>query len=107
MRENLAVMIADLREDNGGRITSCTPAFARMYGYTPRELIGQPVHKLIQAQHREAHAQFLQQYIQAPTVRVMGDRRIPGLCKDGSIVTKTLWIRDTGEKGFAAVEAFD
>lgn len=106
LRQKIAVMLADLREQ-GGKIVACTPAFAQTYGYTVNELVGKSLDILLQDQHKETHQATLKQYIKSPTSRIMGDRRIPGKCKDGSIVTKTLWIRDTDEEGIAAVEVFD
>lgn len=74
--------------DDAGNIAYANQRLARMFGYDPPELLGQPVEKLVPERFRDAHAVDRRNFLKAPTIREMGSRReLTGLRKDNDEFT--------------------
>jgi PAS domain S-box-containing protein len=58
--------------DRSGRIMEANPAAERLFGYSPQELVGQPIELLLPAQLREFHRKHIEDYFAAPRTRAMG-----------------------------------
>jgi PAS domain S-box-containing protein len=72
-----------------GAIGSCNPAAARLYGYVPGEIVGQPADMLVPPGLRAAEAAVLQQIMAGEEVEPY---RTDRLCHDGSVVTVSVAI---------------
>jgi len=71
--------------DGEGLILLANTQAEALFGYTARELLGQPVEMLIPVDLQEAHRRYRQAYMAAPTRRPMGAGQVlSGRCKDGS-----------------------
>ena len=71
--------------DSAGKIVFVNSQAERVFGYAPRELLGQPVETLIPEQVRHAHVRDRTEYIAAPRTRPMGlGLELRGRRKDGS-----------------------
>jgi PAS domain S-box-containing protein len=81
--ETAAEAIVTIEET--GAIESVNPAAGRMFGYTPRELIGRNVSVLMAEPERGEHDSYLRRYFQTGVGRVIGvGREVLCLRKDGS-----------------------
>jgi PAS domain S-box-containing protein len=58
--------------DRSGRIVMANPATGRMFGYSPNELIGQPIEILIPARLHGTHGGHRDRYFAEPQSRPMG-----------------------------------
>lgn len=71
--------------DVSGAIAMVNPSLARMFGYTPEELLGQAVEILVPAIFRARHAKWREDFLHRPVSRQMAAMRdISGVRKDGS-----------------------
>ncbi len=71
--------------DKGGAITLVNAQTEKLFGYSPAELIGQPVEILIPERYGEQHPHYRQGFIHDPHVRPMGmGLELFGRRKDGS-----------------------
>jgi len=71
--------------DCAGKIVFLNSQAERVFGYAPKELLGQPVETLIPEQVRHAHVRDRTEYIAAPRTRPMGmGLELRGRRKDGS-----------------------
>ena len=71
--------------DAQGVIVTANQAFDLMFGWTPGELIGQSIERLLPSALREAHARRRTDYFAAPRPRLMGGGlHLIGERKDGS-----------------------
>ena len=71
--------------DNEGTVLLTNARLERMFGYTQKELIGQPVETLIPGKLHSAHVTYRQDFARNPESRWMGaGRNLQGRCKDGS-----------------------
>jgi formate hydrogenlyase transcriptional activator len=71
--------------DEAGRIAFANSHVERMFGYDPRELLGQPVEVLAPEAVRGAHVRHRSEYEAAPRTREMGSNlELKGRRKDGS-----------------------
>jgi PAS domain S-box-containing protein len=64
----LSILVAD----EGGIIRLANPGTEKLFGYTKKELSGQPVELLIPLDLKENHRQYRQQYFDNPKARPMG-----------------------------------
>lgn len=71
--------------DSAGKIVFVNSHAARLFGYPPRELLGESLEVLIPEQIRQAHVRDRTEYVAAPRVRPMGmGLELRGRRKDGS-----------------------
>ena len=99
---SLAACLVSLEEST---ILGCTPVFADLFGYDSDELLGKHIDKLVPDEYREGHADLVENFRQNPRMIQMGDRRIPGKRKDGTLFTSTIWIIPNGK--YALLVAFE
>lgn len=71
-----------------GIIIEANRSACQLFGYSPEELTGSPVHLLLPPSYREQHADAFEQFVLGPeTQRHMGRRNsVLGYCKDGTLV---------------------
>jgi|GEM_PF-3216946 len=68
-----------------GRIIALNEAAGELFGYSPCELVGEPVESLLPERFREAHVGHRQGYAARPSRRAMGTRTgLVALRRDGS-----------------------
>lgn len=78
---------AALLVDAAGRITLVNAQAETLFGYSRRELIGQPVEILVPEAVRARHPELVAGYFRAPVVRALGKgRHLMAVRKDGSPV---------------------
>lgn len=71
--------------DTAGKIVFVNTQAERIFGYSPQELLGQPVETLIPEQIRHAHVRHRTEYAAEPHTRPMGvGLELRGRRKDGS-----------------------
>ncbi len=72
--------------DIDGKIRIANGAAHRMFGYEPRELLGQSIEMLVNQPQRAAHARHRQQFFEAPKERpMMHGLKLEGRRKDGTL----------------------
>jgi PAS domain S-box-containing protein len=71
--------------DSTGRVGTCNPAAARMFGYSPEEIIGRNVAMLMPEPHAGEHAGYMKTYAETGTGKIVGRgvREVMGRRKDG------------------------
>ncbi|MFN0030220.1 MAG: PAS domain S-box protein [Acidimicrobiales bacterium] len=80
-----------------GRIVHASGQVAALFGYTPEQLIGQPMELLVPEDQRSPHRRARSKYGRAPTVRPMGGSLdIVGCRRDGSQVPLDVWLAPLG-----------
>jgi len=72
--------------DDQGRLVYVNGQAERTFGWRRDELIGEPVERLVPAGEREGHAARREGYLRQPRLRQMGQGRLQGVRKDGSLV---------------------
>ncbi len=71
--------------DRRGLVTSVNPATEQLFGYTPRELVGQNVSILMPAPYKAEHDGYISRYLATGEPRIIGTGRdLVGRRKDGS-----------------------
>lgn len=71
--------------DEQGLVEMCNPAAARMFGYSPGEVQGRNVGRLMPEPHAEVHRRYVDRYRAAGDGKILGlVREVVGLRKDGS-----------------------
>ncbi len=72
--------------DDSGLVVLINAKVEEIFGYKPRELIGEPIHKLVPESYRLHHSGQLEAYFKNPSARKMGSENssLAGLRKDGS-----------------------
>jgi rsbT co-antagonist protein RsbR len=71
--------------DSSGKIVRANATVEGLFGYSPSELLNQPVEKLIPEEARRVHARHGAWYSAHPTKRPMGSNLdLYGLRRDGS-----------------------
>jgi PAS domain S-box-containing protein len=71
--------------DADGTILTVNPALETMFGWTPGELLGQSIERLVPAPLGQLHAQHRTEYFKAPRPRPMGQGlELVGARKDGT-----------------------
>jgi PAS domain S-box-containing protein len=73
--------------DKAGIIRLSNGSANRMFGYEAKELVGQPIEKLLPQGARATYASLIDKFSQAPTQRQMGaaSTRLEGCRRDGSL----------------------
>jgi PAS domain S-box-containing protein len=78
---------AILMVDGSGTIVLANPQAERLFGYAPRELLGQSIDQLVPERYRGTHGDERSKFYHDPAARPMGKGRdLFGLRKDGSEV---------------------
>lgn len=98
--------------DRDGLIVEANRQVANLFGWTPAELVGQPVEVLIPAELRANHVRLREHYSQYPELRAMGNGRrdnLVGLRRDGTVfpVDISLSPTQTSEGLFVAAAMRD
>lgn len=86
--------------DEHGLITSFSAAAERLFGYQEAEVLGQNVHMLMPAPHRQAHEGYMKRYLETGEKRIIGiGRVVEGKRRDGSVFPMELSVGEarTGE----------
>lgn len=88
-----AVVMTDLR----GRIQSVNPAMETMFGYPEKDLIGEPITKLMPREVAHHHPEYMTAYAEGKTTgRIMGNlRAVQGLRADGTRFTLQIAVTET------------
>ena len=81
--------------DVQGLIQMVNPAAARIFGYTPAELLGKNVRILMPSPHHEQHDGYLKNYRQTRKPKIIGiGREVDGKKKDGTIFPISLGVSE-------------
>lgn len=82
--------------DEDGIIESVNPAVTRIFGFAREELLGRNVHMLMPEPHHSAHVNYIQNYINSGTPKVIGGsgRELSGLRKDGTVLPLEVGISE-------------
>ncbi|NET32912.1 MAG: GAF domain-containing protein [Cyanothece sp. SIO1E1] len=89
LTDDLSVFIYDAIEvgicviDAEGLFVRVNPAYCRLYGYSPNELLGYPLTKVMPPEVHQAVIKMHQSFLEG---RHDGRGEWPGLCKDGSLI---------------------
>jgi PAS domain S-box-containing protein len=79
--------------DHEGLIKDLNPAAARVFGYSPEEVIGRNVKMLMPEPYRREHDGYLSNYLSTGQANVIGPgREVTGQRKDGSIFPMELAV---------------
>lgn len=93
--------------DDEGLVETFNPAAQRIFGYEPREVIGQNVRMLMPDPDRGRHDRYVADYLATGKARMMGSgREVTGLRKDGSTFPMELAISEfhlDGRKMFTGI----
>lgn len=81
--------------DERGRMELVNKAATRLFGYKPEEMVGQNVRMLMPNPHRDAHDQYINNYLETGMAKIIGiGREVNGLKKDGTIFPLRLSISE-------------
>lgn len=89
--------------DEAGRVRSFSSTAVRLFGWTPEEIFGQNVNRLMPEPYRSAHDGYLQRYYGTGERRIIGlGRVVIGERKDGSTFPMELSVGEirTGRERF-------
>ena len=89
LRESLAAVLVDLTDS---LIVGATPLANELFGYADNELVGKHLETLIPMQSRAVHRDFVAEYATRRRSLLMGDRRLPGLRRDGTVFSSSIWL---------------
>ena len=90
-----------------GKIVLLNPAAERMFGYTGKEVYGQPIEILIPDQYRKQHVALREGFYKNPSNRAMGHNRdLYGKRKDGTRIPVEVSLSHYNRNGELFVIAF-
>lgn len=70
--------------DEKGLMDTVNPAAAKLFGYEPREMIGQNISMLMPEPHRSLHDAYLARYLQTDEAKIIGiGREVLGIKRNG------------------------
>lgn len=86
--------------DQRGNVLALNPAAARIFGYSPEELVGRNISRLMASPDQAPHDDFLAHYLHARDTQVMGVRsEVLGRRKDGRGITLELSVSEFSDRG--------
>jgi PAS domain S-box-containing protein len=90
--ENIADALVTI--DDKGIIASVNPAACRLFGYEPKELIGENVLILVTASDRDHHDSYIQNYLRTGEGQILGKepREVKAHRKDGTVIDVELAV---------------
>lgn len=103
MMENAALLNAIIQNaidgiitiDANGLIETINPAGCKLFGYSPKEVIGRNISFLMPPPDKEQHDDYLHRYRHTGEAHIIGvGREVSGLRKDGSIFPFRLGVSD-------------
>ncbi len=90
--------------NTAGVIQTVNPAAARIFGYAPEEMVGNPITMLQIEPYRSEHDGYLARYLATgdPHIIGRGGREVPGRRKDGEVIPLELAVSEVrvGEQWF-------
>jgi PAS domain S-box-containing protein len=93
--------------DDNGIIETLNPAAARLFGYSPEEVVGNNIKILMPEPYRRDHDDYLSKYLTTGQARVIGlGREVAGQRRDGSIFPMELAVGEmtvAGRRMFTGV----
>ena len=93
--------------DQAGEILQVNPYAARLFGYTPSELVGQLIEILVPTTAHSVHLTHRKKYMANPQPRLMGEgRELFGLRKDGSEFSIEISLSHTEIEGQSVTISF-
>jgi len=86
--------------DEQGIITSFNPAAAKMFGYSPEEVIGRSINMLIPPPLAAEHDRFIKKFMEGGTARMIDKQQeVTTLHRDGRTITLQLSVSAARENG--------
>ena len=81
--------------DNNGIVETINPAAARIFGYAPKEVIGQNIKMLMPQPYRKEHDQYIHNYKATGVRKIIGiGREVRGQKKDGTTFPMRLAVSE-------------
>ena len=79
--------------DRRGVVLACNPATSRIFGYSPDELVGQNVSKLMPMPESAEHDGYIRRYLETGEAKIIGiGREVAGRHRDGRILPLFLGV---------------
>lgn len=90
---------AIITADQDGDVVSWNPAASRLFGYTPVEIVGEPLWTIVPERFRQAHKEGLARVVSTGETRIIGETvEVHGLHRDGHEfpieLSLATWIED-------------
>ncbi len=88
--------------DHHGNVLAVNPAFERVYGWLPQDLVGQPITLILPESFRMSHQLGFSRYQSTEKSHVLGHPlRLVTMCRDGrQILSEHFIIAEKGEAGW-------
>jgi two-component system sensor kinase FixL len=93
--------------DSHGRVEAFNPAAERLFGYTESDMIGQNVKVLMPSPYRDAHDEYLANYLTTGVRKILGSgREVTGRRRDGTLFPLHLSVGEMvieGQRKFTGI----